>query len=73
MKNADIPQYVAERKEFKLPSSSGVINDDGDYNLYSYVTLIGMWSGHGGGQIYFNEAKYSVTTTRLQNNVRGVQ
>ncbi len=40
------------------------------YLVYSYNTMILKWDTKKNTQVYFNSAKYSSTTSRLQNMIR---
>ena len=69
--NKEIPAMVSSRTEFKANSAYAQIDTAGVYNVYSYRTLIASYGKDG--REFFNEEKYSQTTTKLQNSIRGVK
>jgi hypothetical protein len=69
VKNDDIPELIKAKKPFKGNSASGVIVD-GDYIVFSYSTI--MLRITKDGKTFFNTQKYSSTTSKVQNQIRGV-
>lgn len=71
MRNAtynDIQRLLDNRQPFTGNSASAKIDGFGNYQVYSYQTLIATW--HNDGKIYLDGTKYSTTTSRLQNLIR---
>lgn len=64
-----IPSLIATRTPFKHGSHSAYIDTDNRYRVFSYSTEIATAKGD---EITFNDRKYSVTTSRLQNIIRKV-
>lgn len=62
-----IEKLLATRTPFSGNSCRAFLETDGTYEVYSYSTLIAVAKGD---EIKFNERKYSVTTSRLQNLIR---
>jgi hypothetical protein len=62
-----MPALIATRTPFKHGSHSAYTDTDGRYRVWSYSTEIATAKGD---EITFNERKYSVTTSRLQNIIR---
>lgn len=63
-----IPALIATLTPFKHGSHSAYTDTDGVYHVFSYSTEIA--SSIKGDVLYFNDRKYSVTTSRLQNIIR---
>lgn len=68
---------ISVQKEFRasaLHSAKGkAFNPKSDkwenvYSIYSYSTCIAEWF-YDTGNVYFNDTKYSITTTRHQNRI----
>ncbi len=66
-----LPGLIASQTPFTHGSCSGELLEDGRYWVFSYQTKIATWV-HG-ELVFFNEAQYSATTTRLQNIIKGVE
>jgi hypothetical protein len=62
-----IEKAIIARENFRGNSCRGAW-ECGAYRVYSYSTLIAE-SG-ADASLYFNERKYSLTTSRLQNIIR---
>jgi hypothetical protein len=62
-----MPALLATLTPFTHGSAHAIIDSDGVYHVFSYSTEI---ASRGLGVTYFNELKYSVTTSRLQNIIR---
>jgi hypothetical protein len=63
-----MPNLIATMAPFKHGSHHA--NSDGEtYEIYSYSTRIATYD-YATGVITFNERKYSMTTSRLQNIIR---
>lgn len=69
IKTASISQYITGKKSFISGSSRGVKLGD-TYSVFSYETLIAQWKGNA--LVFFDETKYSVTTSKLQNIIRSL-
>lgn len=62
-----IPSLIATRTPFTHGSHSAYTDTDNRYRVFSYSTEIATAKGD---EITFNDRKYSVTTSRLQNIIR---
>lgn len=71
-----MPELLATLTPFKHGSAHAtkeVTRTRMEYRVYSYSTLIAtaVWDGSEGElEKFFNDRKYSVTTSRLQNIIR---
>jgi hypothetical protein len=63
-----MPSLIANRVPFTHGSCHAFIEDNGNYVVYSYSTLIAGITASGAKQL--NATKYSMTTSRLQNIIR---
>ena len=62
-----IEKAIIARENFRGNSCFGMWVG-GDYKIASYNTLIAEIKADG--ELYFNDRKYSVTTSKLQNIIR---
>ena len=62
-----MPDLIATRTPFTHGSHSAYLDTDGTYRVFSYSTEIATAKGD---EITFNDRKYSMTTSRLQNIIR---
>jgi hypothetical protein len=72
MKKADykaIPELLRNKESFTGSSVKAISNSWG-YMVYSYDTLI--FSEDKLGNVFFNDKKYSSTTSRIQNIIKDV-
>jgi len=60
---------LENREAFEGNSASAFIDESGKYIIMSYDTIMAV-IGENGGVESFNEKKYSMTTSRLQNMIR---
>lgn len=67
---ATIPALLATKTPFKHGSCHAYFEDNGNYVVFSYSTLIAGTMPDGSKHL--NAGKYSVTTSRLQNIIRKV-
>jgi len=78
-----MPALLATKTPFTHGSHSAYLDPDGEYRVFSYSTLIAVYSEPAKAQagfeagwltspnpIWLNERKYSMTTSRLQNIIR---
>lgn len=65
---ATLPALLATKTPFTHGSCHAFIEENGNYVVYSYSTLIAGIMPNG--TKHLNETKYSVTTSRLQNIIR---
>lgn len=68
-----IPSLIATRTPFTHGSAHAFIDTDGRYRVFSYSTEIAhsLSPFNDGVHVnHLNEAKYSMTTSRLQNIIR---
>jgi len=71
IKESEVLDYLKRKAEFK--ASSSIAERVGNfYRVYSYSTLMAEYDLVKKEWIYFNDRKYSVTTSRLQNKLREV-
>lgn len=69
IKQTDVASYLASKKPFQASNIFATINERGEYVVYSYQTVI-LTIKEDGTVIYFDEAFYSATTSKLQNEIR---
>lgn len=65
--NKQMVQCMRECIPCRAFSATAKFEDDGSYCVYSYDTLI--FKKKTNGTIYFDNRKYSVTTSKLQGNI----
>lgn len=65
---ATMPALLATKTPFTHGSCHAYFEDNGNYVVFSYSTLIAGITASGAKQL--NERKYSMTTSRLQNIIR---
>lgn len=65
----DVRRALANRQEYKHGSSYAERTND-EYRVYSYKTLILVYSLLKQELVSFNDSYYSHTTSRLQNMLR---
>ena len=65
----EMKRKLESRTTFNGNSARAVIDGE-HYLVYSYNTLILKWNIRAQAQVYFNAARYSSTTSRLQNMIR---
>lgn len=65
----EIQTHLKYKQEF-THGSCGAEYENGTYRVYSYNTLIAVFKDSK--CTYFNEDKFSMTTSRLQNMIRKV-
>jgi hypothetical protein len=63
---------INELKPFRGNSCAGYLNKADSLYIYSYGTLIARVSTSDRKVLEFNDRYYSVTTSKLQNIIRGV-
>lgn len=69
--NSEREAMIRGIRPFICNASMGVIDDEGNYLVYSYNTLIFKYEGDNNGKrYYFNNNYYSKTTSRLQNDIK---
>lgn len=66
--NREMVNCMVKRTPCRANSAHAIFDDDGSYCVYSYSTLI--FKEKTNGTIYFDNRKYSVTTSKLQGNIR---
>lgn len=64
-----VASFLASKKPFQASNIFATINERGEYVVYSYQTVI-LTIKEDGTVSYFDEAFYSVTTSKLQNKIR---
>lgn len=64
----EIEQLLADRAPFKGNSLSAYTDNFGNYQVYSYTTLIANTKADG--STWVDPRKYSVTTSRAQNLIK---
>lgn len=65
----EIVSYLTNKKPFQASNIFATINERGEYVVYSYQTVI-LTIKEDDTVIYFDEAFYSATTSKLQNKIR---
>lgn len=68
----EIEQLLADLTPFKHAHSMSARIEGDTYRVLSYSTLIGEYSFATNQWNYFNDSKYSVTTSKQQNILRRV-
>lgn len=66
---SDMAQKIANRETFEGNSASGYRYRDGRYRVYSYATPI-LSLDPTGRIVFFDNRRYSQTTSRLQSIIR---
>ena len=62
---SDMPRALETKQTFRGNSVNAFIDADQCYTVYSYNTII--YQDGNGSEPFFNNAYFSVTTSRLQN------
>lgn len=61
--------FLQDKEPFQASNIFAIINERGEYVVYSYQTVI-LTIKEDDTVIYFDEAFYSATTSKLQNKIR---
>ena len=69
IKQKDILGMLLNKKPFQASNVFATINERGEYVVYSYQTVI-LTIKEDDTVIYFDEAFYSATTSKLQNKIK---
>lgn len=69
VKQKDVLGMLLNKKPFQASNIFATTNERGEYVVYSYQTVI-LTVKEDGTIIYFDEAFYSATTSKLQNKIR---
>ena len=69
LKQNEVLGALANKDSFQASNIFATINERGEYVVYSYQTVI-LTVKEDGTISYFDEAFYSVTTSKLQNKIR---
>ena len=72
IKDNEINDRLQGRVAYRASSSHATLRGDEIYDVYSYDTLIAVYSFKKSEWTYFNDVHYSVTTTRLQNMLKRI-
>ena len=65
----EVLEMLLNKKPFQASNIFATINERGEYVVYSYQTVI-LTIKEDDTVIYFDEAFYSATTSKLQNKTR---
>lgn len=65
----DMQTALENREDFDGNSASAFTDESGKYIIMSYNTIMAI-IGTSGEVEYYNEKKYSMTTSRLQNMIK---
>ena len=69
VKQSEVLGMLLNKKPFQASNIFATINERGEYVVYSYQTVI-LTVKEDGTVIYFDEAFYSATTSKLQNKIK---
>ena len=68
----EFPDLIRSKTSFTGNSVRAETTHEGEYELFSYDTLIARWDVNR-DLVFFNEAVYSSTTSKIQNLIRHIE
>lgn len=72
IKRADVREYLSECKLFRSGTAYAIYDNDNNYIVMSYVTVIARIDPNTHKVLEFDGKHYSATTSFIQNAVRDV-